>query len=418
MKKLLITLLCVIMIMAFMPIVTFAASAMPAAVDGVITLTEDVTLTETYHIPVGEKVTLDLNGHTVSMNMTATATKNHTMILNEGDLTIQDSVGGGKLSYKYTGGSLGTTYSANTVTSNPKSTLTIKSGTIENLTYDSAVIAYAVDGLTNGTIGDVTVSIEGGKITSLRQAVRMFANSTTHTATLNISGGEFVGRVIVQSSNAHVNKAVLNITGGTFNVNEYKTEVLYVGGSSGANMDMTVSISGGDFNGGVISSVSDEEYITGGTFAESAKAEIETKNLIADGYQMIDDGTVECNHAETEIVNQGATCGEAGVEGKEVCKKCGKTVKEGTVVEATGDHNYVGGVCTVCQQEEPAGDEGGEGTTGDEDKTDKDPVDKEDDKEEPKKDVPKTSDIAGMLPWIAMMAVTALAAVMFKKKEN
>ncbi|MFR8854764.1 MAG: LPXTG cell wall anchor domain-containing protein, partial [Oscillospiraceae bacterium] len=39
--------------------------------------------------------------------------------------------------------------------------------------------------------------------------------------------------------------------------------------------------------------------------------------------------------------------------------------------------------------------------------------------EEPKKDtVPKTSDVNNMLPWVMVMALTAGAAVAFKKKEN
>ena len=67
----------------------------------------------------------------------------------------------------------------------------------------------------------MTVNIEGGVITSNRQAVRIFANSTTNTGALNISGGDFTGRVIVQNASAKANKAALNITDGTFNANDY-----------------------------------------------------------------------------------------------------------------------------------------------------------------------------------------------------
>ena len=232
----------------------------------------EVELLATYEVAAGETKTLDLKGKTVTMVYTAKATKNHTMISNSGNLTIESSVEGGKLSYTYAGENLGTTYSTNTVTSNPGSVLTVKSGTIENLTYDNSVIAYAIDGLTNGGAGDVTVNIEGGVITSKRQALRIFANSTTNTGALNISGGDFTGRVIVQNASAKANKAALNITGGTFNANEYKSDVLYVGGSSSATIDINATVSGGTFNG-EITETNVEGFISGGTFANPVAAQ-------------------------------------------------------------------------------------------------------------------------------------------------
>ncbi|MBQ8747701.1 MAG: hypothetical protein IJZ08_07545 [Clostridia bacterium] len=249
---------------------TSLQTAVNEAADGdTITLLTDVVLTDTLIIPADAIVTLNLNGKTVSMEHSATVTANHTMISNNGKLTITGD--GGKLSYKYTGGNLGTTYSANTVTSNPGSVLTVLGGTIENLTYDSAIIAYAIDGLTNGGAGDVTVEIKGGSVTSKRQAVRIFAYSTTNTGTLNISGGEITGRVIVQNANTKENKAALEITGGTFNANEYKTDVLYVGGSNGATIDMNAVVSGGTFNGEITSSIP-ERFIFGGTFTVDPSA--------------------------------------------------------------------------------------------------------------------------------------------------
>ena len=238
----------------------------------------EVELLTTYEVAAGETKTLDLKGKTVTMVYTAKATKNHTMVSNSGNLTIESSVAGGKLSYTYAGENLGTTCSANTVTSEPGSVLTVKSGTIENLTFDSGVIAYAIDGRTNGGAGDVTVNIEGGVITSKRQAVRIFANSTTNTGALNISGGEFTGRVIVQNASAKANKAALNITGGTFNANEYKSDVLYVGGSSSATIEIQASVSGGTFNG-EITETNVTKFISGGTYKNAVEAA-----YCADGY--------------------------------------------------------------------------------------------------------------------------------------
>ena len=246
--------------------------------EGTIKVVNDFELAEAWTVAAGQNITLDLNGKTVTMVYNQKATKNHTMISNSGNLTIQSSVEGGKLSYTYAGENLGTTYSANTVTSNPGSVLTVKSGTIENLTYDSGIIAYAIDGLTNGGAGDVTVNIEGGVITSKRQALRIFANSTTNTGALNISGGDFTGRVIVQNANANANKAALNITGGTFNANEYKTDVLYLGGSQSATIDINATVSGGTFKG-EITETHVTGFISGGTFVNPVAPE-----FCADGF--------------------------------------------------------------------------------------------------------------------------------------
>ena len=237
-----------------------------------VSLNADIVLTETVRIPAEKKLTLNLNGKTVTMIDNADAiSSNRAMIHNEGNFTIEDDASGGKFSYTYAGANAGTTYAVNTITSDPGSTLTVKGGTIENLTWDSGVIAYAIDSRTNGGMGDVTLNIKGGKITSLRQAIRVFANSTTNIGTLNISGGEMTGRVIVQNSNANANKAVLNISGGTFKPNDYKSDVLYVGGSNSETIDIIASVTGGTFNG-AITDTHVKGFITGGTFATDVTA--------------------------------------------------------------------------------------------------------------------------------------------------
>lgn len=266
------------------------AEAVNAAQNGeTITMQQDVTLDGKLVIAAGKTITLDLNGKTISMVDGRTTAGSCEMIINNGNLTIQSSVEGGKLSYTYSGANLGTTYYANTVTAKPGSVLTVKSGTIENLTYDQAVIAYAIDGQTNGGAGDVTVNIEGGVITSKRQAVRIFANSTTNTGTLNISGGEITGRVIVQNANAKANKAALAVTGGTFNPNDYKADVLYVGGTNSATIAIDAAVSGGTFNG-AITETAVEGFISGGTFSAAAVASIQGTNLLAEGAELGEPG--------------------------------------------------------------------------------------------------------------------------------
>lgn len=272
-------------------------AAIDAATEGAtVTLIENIQLTQTVKVTADKKITLDLNGKTVSME-TADDAK-YCLIYNKGNLKVTDSGENGKLSYYYTGTNSGDAY--NTVESAPGSVLTVQDGTIENLSAN-CLIAYAIDGLTNGSAGDVIVNIEGGKITGKKIAVRIFANSTTKTGTLNISGGEISGRVIIQNANASANKAVLNITDGTFNTNGYKTDVLYVGGSNGATGDITASVSNGTFNGEILSSIN-KGFISGGVFDRAVP-----EAFCAEGYVPADngDGTygVKIGLPEVEITN-------------------------------------------------------------------------------------------------------------------
>ena len=56
---------------------------------------------------------------------------------------------------------------------------------------------------------------------------------------------------------------------------------------------------------------------------------------------------------DTQLVGaKDATCTQDGYTGDEVCKTCGKTVKQGEVIPATG-HSFQDGKCTVCGAEDP-----------------------------------------------------------------
>jgi len=96
-KKMLCAVLAVTMLMGTMGISAFAAEDLPIAVDGVITLTEDVVLSTT--LTISGDVTIDLNGHKItSANITDEAEKLLTLIkINNAKVEIIDSVGGGKI---------------------------------------------------------------------------------------------------------------------------------------------------------------------------------------------------------------------------------------------------------------------------------------------------------------------------------
>ena len=55
-----------------------------------------------------------------------------------------------------------------------------------------------------------------------------------------------------------------------------------------------------------------------------------------------------CAHTITSKTTVDATCAEAGSI-TEVCDGCGKTISV-EIIEATGEHNYVNGFCTVCEE--------------------------------------------------------------------
>lgn len=64
-----------------------------------------------------------------------------------------------------------------------------------------------------------------------------------------------------------------------------------------------------------------------------------------------------CEHTNTETVpGKAATCTEAGLTDGEKCSDCGAILVEQENIPATG-HNYVDGVCSVCNEEKPDIDE-------------------------------------------------------------
>lgn len=255
----------------------------------IVKLHSDVTLDEAFTFAYGNEGTIDLNGKTISHAMEQTG--NHQMILNDGNLTIIDSVGGGKISYTDLGN--GGNYVSNTITN--RGTLTVKGGTIENLS--SLTVAkngypYAIDTSIWGEATEVVVNIEGGVISSEYSPLRLRADSTDENVIGNISGGELIGRIDHQMSSSKAGvKAELNITGGTFTPNN-KTDVIMIFGA-GANTDasgIVANISGGTFKGGIrvnetslpIGQNFNKKFITGGIFYTDVTA------LLAEGYSLIE----------------------------------------------------------------------------------------------------------------------------------
>ena len=247
---------------------TNLADAVAAADGKTITLLRDVELTETLTIPADKTIALDLNGKTVSMADASGATA--ALIKNNGNLTITDGTEGeaGKLSFNSTTPSANNGYACNTISN--YGTITIEAGTIENTTVGGA--CYALDNYAGST-----ATINGGKLTAEKTAVRIFnwTDGDAAKATLNVNGGEIYSKdgyaINVNSGNAPA--VALNITGGiiTTDDTDYNLAVYVV--NKGTAENFTASVTGGTFNGyyalnGITSATMAEGAvsITDGTF--------------------------------------------------------------------------------------------------------------------------------------------------------
>lgn len=185
-----------------------------AGQDGTIVLLENIELTEGVVVAADKTFTLDLNGKVVSGVSTAAATSS--VITNNGNLTVQSSVEGGKItSFANNPDPNGTpAYANNTITN--CGVLTLVSGTIENSTVQG-LACYPIDN--NSTIRDAIVNIKGGVVTG-RGAIRQFANSETNKNEVNVTGGQVIGTsyaIWIQNpsnQNSKDVKAALNISNG------------------------------------------------------------------------------------------------------------------------------------------------------------------------------------------------------------
>ena len=263
-------------------------AAINAAGEGdTVKLLENIELDETLVIAAGKKITLDLNGKTIRQEKSQTA--HYEMILVDGNLTIKDSVGGGKISYTDTNQSYHDGAS-NTITN--RGTLTLLSGTVENLS--SAAVAtygypYAIDTSMWGPAAEVNTYIQGGKVyCASYSAMRLRGDSTTKAVNITVSGGEIVGTIEVQNSSSVAAKGKLTITGGTLS-NSGTANVLFVFGNGNVTA-LEVEINGGNFTGNItvrdsIGSGFDKGIISGGTFSKAVPEE-----LCAEGYQPKDNG--------------------------------------------------------------------------------------------------------------------------------
>ena len=243
------------------------------------TLTRAASEPASLVIPAAKSIILDLNGCTLSQTVEQTGA--HSMIVNNGNLTIVDNKVNGKISYSDTGN--GGEYVSNTIVNNGR--LVIESGLIEN--NSSADVAS--NGYPHPVDNNGGLIINGGTLTNNANYASMRIWCTTDDNTsVTINGGTFNGSIDFQTPSAAANKGSLTINGGTFNADTYtKCAVRLLG--FGADVDeMLGYINGGTFNGEIAlrnwsgaDFNSQVFYITGGQFSKDPSA------FVVDGYPVI-----------------------------------------------------------------------------------------------------------------------------------
>ena len=246
-----------------------------------------IVVTDTIVIPEGETVVLDLNGKTVSQTKEQTA--GYQMILNDGTLTINDSVGGGKISYTDSGN--GGEYISDTIYN--RGHLVINGGAIENWSNETVACngyPHAVD--TYSGLRDTSVTINDGEIyCNQYSAIRMFCVSATNKADLIINGGTISGSVDMQNGTAAAALGSLTVKDGNFVTRANTNNIRFANWNGGATTyGITASIEGGTFNGAISTAYVpaaanwNSKIVSGGTFST------DVSEFVAEGYELQNNG--------------------------------------------------------------------------------------------------------------------------------
>ena len=262
------------------------------------TLNEDVVLHEPLELEAGKSMTLNLNGHSISMEKECTAA--FEMILNLGDLTIIDEpvanstrskVRGdangdatkvGKISFKDTGVA-DPSFGRGSYTINNKGKLVVNGGLIENLSEqntDKAVHMYcAIQQLSGTTI------VNGGVVSN-----PTYRSIRINKGALIVNGGIMEGQVWLQPNQGNV---TIEVSGGEFSPSGVDASSIFME-NNGKNYTVTsAKISGGTFQTKIGCSIADKTgvkgCIIGGRFTETAMQNT-NEALFAEGYRFEKNG--------------------------------------------------------------------------------------------------------------------------------
>ena len=240
------------------PFVSTAAELKAALESGnSVSLAKDLALDETFVIPAGKEVTIDLAGNELSY--VSNEAKGSCAINNKGTLTIKN----GTVTYKGVGDpNFG--YGTNTITNSGK--LIIDGTTIINTTDSGSSVAIDCS-------AGAELIVNSGEIISQKNAIRLCPfGSAAINCTIN--GGTITGARAIQiqlPSNKPSDAPDINltVTGGKLTGTNGLALYSYSAGQSFTNVDVTIT--GGTFNGDVAfgggaKDTQENVTINGGTF--------------------------------------------------------------------------------------------------------------------------------------------------------
>lgn len=211
------------------------AAAIKAANTGdTITLLKNITLSSAQSIS-SKKLTLDLNGKVLNGTGVKTVTLSY-----EADLTVEDSVGGGKISNAWTKTS---GESAAVYLSGTDSQFTLNSGTIESTSKLTSLDSVAIRNSSGKTC---TVNINGGSVVVPEAATDGRAILAGKNMTLNVSGGTIAGGLHGVDAYSGSN---VTITGGEITARVVDTGVIKEAYGMRLKGTANVTVDGGTITG-------------------------------------------------------------------------------------------------------------------------------------------------------------------------
>lgn len=305
-------------------------------------LTDNVDLgsitTSAIKVPVGQILTIDLNGKTLQATDGVITGASIYLVENNGKLIVKDSSADKTGKLQLTSDRAWSNWYQSTTISNCGK-LTVESGTVAAAGTNKCM-AYAIDN--NSNLRTATTNIDGGTIESTYNAIRCFANNSLaeNAAVLNINGGVVktngaVSAIYLQQTGASGARAAeLNVTGGK--IQAPSNAAIYVDRFAACTSDVKIDISGGEFEyattgakkglysngedgfpvvtvtGGSFSDLSGFGYMTSGTYTLTGNAVTDVtvdagKTIKLDGGSITGNITANGGTVTGKYVSEGVT---------------------------------------------------------------------------------------------------------------
>lgn len=226
-------------------------------------LTEDFAAEGYIYVPSGKTAVIDLNGHTISRNLTEAASTGH-VLSNNGTLKIKDSAGTGSITggYAVKGGGV---YN--------NGTLTIEGGNfVKNRASEEGGAVFNAK--------NATLTITGG-VFRMNKAETYGGGAITNFGTMDMSGGTVLGNEAATNGGGvwTGNTGTLNLTGGTITTNLAQDK----GSGVYSSADGTLNMSGSPR---IIDNVMQNLYLEDnsvinitGAFTNNAAVDVSAKNM-------------------------------------------------------------------------------------------------------------------------------------------